>query len=619
MEFRLLDKINTPADLRALANKDIPILAEEIRRFLINTVEAHGGHLASNLGAVEFTLAIHRVFESPKDRIIFDVGHQSYVHKLITGRRERFSALRKTGGLSGFTSRKESEHDPFGAGHSSTSVSCALGFAEADRFLGKDNYTVCVLGDGAYTGGMVHEALNNCPNDLPLIIVLNENGMSISATKGTFASYLSRVRASGRYRRWKKSTLSVLSHIPLLGSPLKKLFALIKRGVKKIIFPTNYFEGLGFYYIGPIDGNDYVRVEEALRTAKDLGKTVVVHLKTVKGKGYPPAEESPDGYHSVGKADANDSFHSALADALIGLASKDKRITAVTAAMGIGTGLDAFGVEFPERYFDVGIAEDHALTFSAGMAAAGGLPFVAIYSTFLQRGYDSIVHDVALQGLPVRLLIDRAGLSLGDGATHHGIFDVSFLSHIPGMTVLSPLTYSSLKEMLASSLEMNGPVSIRYPNSSEIKLPRSLRYYCSEINCRLLCDFDEGACPDCVFVTYGKILEKVFAARDIVEENGVNAGIIAVETLKPYGEVASIIKRLTFGARRVLYVEEGILSGGGAQNTLTELNRLGFDFRATDFRIAAIEDNFAAPAEPCELYSYVGLSPAKLAEKIMEK
>ena len=619
MNYPILSLINSPSDLKKMNSSDMALLSDEIRKFLIERVSASGGHLASNLGVVEMTLAIHKVFDSPKDHIIFDVGHQSYVHKLLTGRRDAFDNLRVPGGLSGFTKMKESEHDAFGAGHSSTSVSASLGFAEADLLSGNDCYTVCVMGDGAFTGGMVHEALNNCRQDLPLIIILNENGMSISSNKGAFASYLSKVRVSKGYRKLKSDTLNILERIPLIGTPIKSLFSLGKRAIKTIIYRPNYFEELGLYYIGPIDGNDFDKVEKALSDAKETKQCCVVHLKTVKGKGYEPAEHSPDGYHSVAKSKGGDTFHSVFADKLIDMAAKDESILAVTAAMGLGTGLDHFGDKYPKRYFDVGIAESHALTFSAGLAAAGYKPYVAIYSTFLQRGYDSILHDIALQNLPVRIMIDRAGIAKCDGATHHGIFDVSFLSHIPKMTVLSPISYNSLNAMLDFTLDNSSSVAIRYPNAGERKESvSSFKYVKEDILCRVMADFDVKNPPRYVFVTYGNIVDKVLSAKNILKEKKIDAGIIVVETIKPYEGVCKLLCNILSKAEHVLYVEEGIRNGGAAEITRSKLCDMGFDFGRTRFDISAIEDNFASPDMLCDIFDYVGLSADKLAEKMIK-
>ena len=617
MKYSLLDGIKSPSDLRKLNKSEISLLSEEIRDFLIENAKERGGHLASNLGVVELTLAIHTVFDSPNDHIIFDVGHQSYVHKILTGRKDSFDTLRMPGGLSGFTSMRESEHDAFGAGHSSTSVSAALGLVTADNLSGKKCHTVCVTGDGAFTGGMVHEALNNCPRDIPLVIILNENGMSISSTKGAFASYLSRVRVSKEYRKLKNDTKNFIDHIPLIGKPLHKLCSALKDFIKGVVYKPNYFEELGLYYIGPIDGHDYAKTCAALEVAKQMGKACVVHVKTVKGRGYQPAESSPDGYHSMATSSSTDSFHSAFADKLTAIATEDERIVGVTAAMGIGTGLDRFGESFPDRYFDVGIAEPHALTFSAGLAAGGKIPFVAIYSTFLQRGYDNLLHDIALQNLPVKIMIDRAGLALGDGATHHGIFDVSFISHIPGMTLLAPASYQSLCEMTDLAVSLNGPVAIRYPNASEPKdiLERFIPLSNDPV-CKISADFSPRNIPEHIFITYGGLVENVVSAADILRKEGMSVGVILLESLKPYGPVADKLLPILSSAKRVVYAEEGIRNGGAAEITREELILRGMDMGKTEYRIAAIDDSFASPVAICNLYDFAGLSAEKLADKM---
>ena len=617
MEYKFLNKINSPDDLRKIDDKDIPLLAEEIRHFLVSAANQHGGHLASNLGIVEITLAIHKVFDSPRDHIIFDVGHQAYVHKMITGRRDGFENLRKPGGLSGFTLRRESEHDPFGAGHSSTSVSAALGFAIADSLKGSSAHTVCVLGDGAYTGGMVHEALNNCNPDLPLIIILNENGMSISRNSGTFASYISRVRNSRKYIKLKEGTNTFLSKIPLVGNFFRKVITTLKNCIKRLIYSSNYFEELGIKYMGPIDGNDYEKTIRALSIAKEMNKTVVLHLKTVKGKGVAEAENSPEGYHNVAANKKENTYNSVFAEELISLAERDESIVAVTAAMGIGTGLDRFGERFSDRYFDVGIAEAHALTFSAALAANGCLPYIGLYSTFLQRGYDSIIHDIALQELPVRIMIDRAGLAVADGATHHGIFDVSLLSAIPGVKIFAPSSFSSLREMMSKLYKSDGPVAIRYPNDKEPDCSFSeFHRYSGEFS--PLLNFDESNPPEYVFVTYGGLLNRVLSAANILASRGISCGVVIVEEIKPENEIVSLILKLSGAAKRILYAEEGIKRGGAAEGLLSSLLNSGFDFSKTEYIISAIDDNFASPTEPCDLYDYVGLSAEKLAKRMVK-
>lgn len=620
MDQNLIEKINSPADLRAIPDKQIPAICTEIREFLVKNVPKTGGHLASNLGATEMTVAIHRVFDSPKDHIIFDVGHQSYVHKMLTGRRERFDTLRTTGGMSGFTKMSESEHDAFGAGHSSTSVSAALGFAEADRLAGSDAYTVAVVGDGAYTGGMVHEALNNCDPDLRLIIILNENGMSISMNKGSFARYLSGVRISKNYLRWKKGTKSLLEKVPLLGKPINKLLKATKNLFKRAFFSSNYFEDLGLYYMGPIDGNDYKKLEKALKKAKSLKQSVIVHIKTVKGKGYEPAEQSPDNFHSVySNGELPKSFHTVFADRLIDIASKDKDVVAITAAMSIGTGLDKFEEAFPDRCFDVGIAEGHAVTFAAGLAANGMKPFTAIYSTFLQRGYDSVLHDVALQSLPVKMMIDRAGLAVGDGATHHGIFDVAFLSHIPGVEILSPATYSALESAIDYAHASNMPVAVRYPNSTECE--RIVREFYTDNGTAKVGAKANFACydaPECVYITYGTLVKRVLEATDIItKQTDDKVGVVLLEMLKPYDKVAEEILPYLSRAKRIVFAEEGIKYGGAAMLLRDALEAKNFDFNKCEYIISAIDDNFASPDAKCDLYDCVGLSANKLAEKMI--
>jgi len=612
MNYEILNSINSISDVKMLSRDKVGDLCAEIREFLIDKVGQNGGHLASNLGAVELSVALHRVFDSPKDHIIFDVGHQSYVHKLLTGRRDDFDTLRTPGGLSGFTSRKESEHDPFGAGHSSTSLSAALGFAEADKLLGKSDYTVAVVGDGAFTGGMIHEALNNCKPDLNLIVILNENGMSISSNKGAFASYLANVRASKRYIAAKKSVRSILESIPLIGKPLKFCASAVKRFVKRVIYRTNYFEDLGFYYIGVVDGNDEEKVERALIRAKELGKSVFVHLKTKKGYGMPEAEKMPEQYHLVVNSNTKEgTFHSVFAEALIDLAKEKSDVVAVTAAMGMGTGLSDFEREYPDRYFDVGIAEPHALTFSAGLAANGLKPFTAIYSTFLQRGYDNVVHDIALQSLPVKMFIDRAGLATADGATHHGIFDVAFLSHIPEVEILAPSDYAALRDSVRYAYSTETPVAVRYPNAAESDtITAHFSYADKSVGVRL--DFDPSTPPKNIYLTYGQISEKVIEAKRILSKAGVDVGIILIERIKPYAPVISFIGKLINDDSHLVYVEEGIQTGGAAMITGDLLG--GSYEKSVRFDIAAINDCFASPSEPCDLYDYVGLSAKKLAK-----
>ena len=613
--IKYLGHINSPTDLKKIPASEIPLLSDEIRRELVRITSANGGHLASNLGVVELTLAIHRVFDLPRDHLIFDVGHQSYVHKMLTGRYDRMDTLRTSGGISGFTNRRESEYDCFGAGHSSTSLSAALGFAISDKLAGNDRYTVAVIGDGAYTGGMIHEALNNCRKDLNLIIVMNENEMSISKNIGRFATSLSNLRKSQGYFKAKRATTSFLKKIPLIGKPLVRFGRGVKKTVKNVLYGSNYFENLGLYYLGTIDGNDYDKVEKALKEAKRIAKTVVVHIKTKKGKGYDPAEESPDEYHSLSSSGVASTFHSVFSEELIRLADSDEKIIAVTAAMGIGTGLDSFGERYPDRYYDVGIAEEHALTFSAGLAAAGFKPYAAIYSTFLQRSYDNILHDVALQSLPVKMIIDRAGLAVSDGATHHGIFDVAFLSHIPNIEILAPATYGSLRKATEYASGVSHPIAIRYSNASESeRVVQEFEYYKDYI----LTNFKSDAIPKSIFITYGTLADKVLSAADIVNDSTSSCGVIVLERLKPYARLVEEVKPLLKHAEKIIFAEEGIKKGGAAMSFIEELiNQNELDL-VDRLDVCAIDDSFASPDTLCDLFDYVGLSAEKLAERMMK-
>lgn len=572
-EYPHLSRINSPMDLKAMPQEELAPLAEEIRQFLIHRVQENGGHLASNLGIVEMTLAIHRVFSTPEDHVVFDVGHQAYVHKLLTGRREQFDTLRRGGGISGFPKRSESEHDCFGTGHSSTSLSAALGFAEADRISGSDAYTVCVLGDGAYTGGMIHEALNNCRKKLRLIIILNENEMSISKNIGRFAKNLSHLRSSKGYFRTKNGIVTLLLKIPKLGNLLHKAILRVKMAVKAALYGSNYFENLGLYYLGPVDGNDEEAVERLLREAKESKQSCVIHLKTKKGKGYAPAEATPDRFHGMSPANApvheGSSFSDEMGALLSAMATKNDKICAITAAMAGGTGLLKFRSMHPSRFFDVGIAEEHAVTFAAGLAANGYRPVVAVYSTFLQRAYDNIIHDVALQNLPVVFCIDRAGLNASDGATHHGVFDVAFLSQIPNLKIYTPITRDVLRIALEEALRSNSPVAIRYPNGYEDEtlveafygkaLPGGIGVRSNYLHS----PEDTPEHLDAVIITHGRIVKEAMAACDRLRDERTHVGILLLEQLKPYDEVAKeILPLLPEKPCKILFLEEEIRAGG---------------------------------------------------------
>ncbi len=573
MEYPILSKVKSPTDLKALRREELFVLAREIRSFLCEKVTEQGGHLASNLGVVELSIALHRVFSTPADHIIFDVGHQSYVHKLLTGRMDDFGTLRVPGGLSGFTKRCESEHDAFGAGHSSTSVSAALGFAEADKRMGSSAYSIAVLGDGAYTGGMVHEALNNCKRDLRLIIILNENEMSISPNTGGFAEQISRIRTSKGYYSAKRRVTRFLTGIPGIGKPIYRFIAAVKQLMKNAVYGTTYFEELGLDYLGPVDGNDYDKVERLLYEAKKSGKASIIHIKTTKGKGYAPAEAEPAKYHGISPAGAVSvrNFSEELGERLCALANEDGRVCAITAAMSDGTGLECFKSAYPDRFYDVGIAEAHATTFAAGLAAGGMRPYFAVYSSFIQRAYDNILHDVALQGLPVTFCIDRASLSSGDGPTHHGIYDVAMLNTIPGVELYAPCTFDKLGRVLEGTLSSDGPVAIRYPNAAELDLS------CFTDLGELRYDFAHEE-QERVVITYGRIVSEAMKAK--AQER---FGVILLEKLRPYEDIARKIKEiLPEKCKKIIFLEEGQREGGAGECLR------GF-FTDLDYRVLAID------------------------------
>ena len=618
-EYKILSAVNSPRDLKDVDEKDLPLLCEEIRRFLVEKVSVTGGHLASNLGVVELSVALHRVFETPQDHIIFDVSHQSYVHKMLTGRRDGFDTLRQNGGISGFTKREESEHDAFGTGHSSTSVSAAIGFATADKLSGSHAYSIAVLGDGAFTGGMVHEAFNNFDRSIKLIIILNENEMSISKNTGRLADTLLRIRMSTGYFRTKSATARVLRAIPFVGKGALKLLKRIKKFFKNLIYGSNYFENIGLYYLGPVDGNDIEEMIDVLELAKKQSDSVIVHIKTKKGKGYEPAEAFPDKYHSMTPSGekTEHSFSLAFGDYLVNKADKNEDITAITAAMSSGTGLDHFKNKYPERFFDVGIAEEHAVTFAAGLAAAGKRPVAAIYSTFLQRAYDNIIHDVALQNLPVCLAIDRAGLNPSDGPTHHGIFDVAFLSQIPNIRIYTPATYDALRRAFDEALSLDIPTAVRYPRGAESTLIKEHFYQGEADGVGIRCDFDKDEMPQAVIITHGRIAEEAIKAKRSLYEKGITVGIILLEFLKPYGECAKLIDKAIGNASvPIITLEEEIRNGGAGMLICDELCR-NFGYSLSRFGIMAIDDNFAFGKKDEGIYDTLGISAACVEKEIL--
>ncbi|MBQ3497250.1 MAG: 1-deoxy-D-xylulose-5-phosphate synthase [Oscillospiraceae bacterium] len=570
----ILENISSPQDVKKLDHAQLDLLCGELRAFLVENISKTGGHLASNLGAVELTVALHRVFDTARDRLVFDVGHQCYVHKALTGRRELFSTLRRFGGISGFPKPHESEHDAFIAGHASNSVSVALGMARARTLNGEDHSVIALIGDGALTGGLAYEGLNDAGSSgEPLIVILNDNGMSIASNVGAVSGHLSVLRTKQGYFRFKKAYRRILGYTDL-GAKIYRFNHRIKTNIKKSLFPnSSLFEDMGFTYLGPVDGHDTHQLTHVLRWARDLARPVVVHVRTVKGKGYAPAEKEPSSYHGVAafdpargvEAGERASFSSVFGEELCALAAEDARVCAITAAMMDGTMLTRFAQTYPDRFFDVGIAEAHAVTMAAGMAAQGSIPVFAVYSSFLQRAYDSLIHDVALSDLHVVLAVDRAGLVGADGETHHGCFDPLFLSGIPNMTVLCPASFAELRVMLRRAvLEMDGPVAVRYPRGGEGTY-RECRADAPVVTLR------EG--EDITLLGYGTMVDELLRASDILAQRGIRAGVVKLNQISPIsGEMALQLGR----CRRLLIAEECIGAGCVGQRIAGILAENGF-------------------------------------------
>lgn len=525
----ILERINSSNDIKKLPEEELEPLCQELRDYMISSISRTGGHLASNLGAVELTVALHRVYDTSRDRVVFDVGHQSYVHKIITGRRDSFCTLRQHGGLSGFPKPYESEDDAFIAGHASNSVSVALGMARARTLSHADYDVAAIIGDGALSGGLAYEGLANAAaSGEPLVVILNDNNMSINENVGGTAHLLESLRVRPGYISFKRWYRDVFTKLP----GLYKFNHAIKEWLKKRLLPGNVFSGMGMYYLGPVDGHDIGKLETVIRWARELRKPVLVHVVTKKGKGYKYAEEHPEKFHGVGRFDietgelhdSGDCFSAKMGESLSRLADNDGRIIGITAAMSSGTGMDVFSAAHPDRFFDVGIAEGHAVSMAGGMAKQGMVPVFAVYSSFLQRGYDMLIHDVALQNLHVVFCVDRAGLVCSDGETHHGVFDVSYLSSVPDMTVLCPASYAELETMLRAAIyDINGSVAIRYPRGGEGKYTA-----CNTAPETLL---REGR--DVTLVCYGIMTNEVLDAAERLAAEGISAEVIKLSMIKP--------------------------------------------------------------------------------------
>ena len=617
----ILDMINQANDIKKLKPQEYEKLAEEIRMFLVNHVSRTGGHLASNLGVVELTMALHLSLDLPQDKLIWDVGHQAYIHKLLTGRKDQFETLRQMDGISGFPKITESEYDSFDTGHSSTSISAALGLVKA-RDLSKQNHkVVAVLGDGALTGGMAFEALNNAGRlKSNLMIVLNDNNMSISENVGGLANYLAKLRTNSKYTDFKASMENTLTQMPRIGKPLVNRLKRSKDAIKYFMLPNMFFEDLGITYIGPIDGHNINQMMEAFQAATRAKKAVVVHVITKKGKGYMLAEKYPSWFHGIDpfdiqsgkpmKADKGISYTKVFSDALVKNAMNNDKVVAITAAMPNGTGLSEFKKKFPDRFFDVGIAEEHAVTFAAGLALGGFRPVVAIYSTFLQRSYDQIIHDVCINNLPVVFAIDRAGITGRDGKTHQGIFDLSFLSHIPNLTVMSPKNGAELTEMLGFALTYPGPVAIRYPKGEIYQ------------------GFEEQQAP----IEYGKseVLKKEEDIAILAVGSMVKAGAELAEELRKEGKKATLVNvrfvspmdrellnTLTKKHKTFITLEENVRSGGFGQKVADYLCETGKQ-RIKHINIS-IPDQYVEQGSVGELYQKLGLDAESILDRVRKE
>ncbi len=614
----ILELLNSPEDVKKFNIDELTQLSQEIRSFLIEKVSKTGGHLASNLGVVELTLALHRVFSTPADKIVWDVGHQSYVHKIVTGRKDKFDTMRKYKGMSGFPKVNESPHDTFNTGHSSTSISAALGIAKA-RDLKKENYSVIsVIGDGALTGGMAFEALNDTGRSLNnLIVILNDNEMSISENVGGLSRYLSKIRIEPFYFKVKEDIDFMLKKIPAIGRSAVKALDRVKGTIKYMIMPGVIFEELGFKYLGPIDGHNIEELESVLAKAKSLKGPVFVHVCTQKGKGYTYAEENPHVFHGISPfeietgeviVNSGPGYSEIFGRELIKLAQKEKRLVAITAAMPHGTGMDKFSKKYPERFFDVGIAEQHAVTFAAGLARNGMVPVIALYSSFLQRAYDQVFHDVALQNLHVVFAIDRAGIVGEDGETHQGIYDISFLRHIPNMTILAPCDYNEMRKMLEYAVtEHNGPIAIRYPRG---KGPEKLvDEQPIRIGQSLL--LREGS--DLTIIATGNKVETALQVADTLEKMDFSSDVIYSRFIKPLDE--RIIIESAVKTRRIVTIEDNTIEGGFGSRVLEMINQKGINVKT---RMFGFPDKFIPHGSKNELIQNYKLDPDAIVHDVLK-
>ncbi len=611
----LLETINSPSDLKKLKLEQLTDLATEVRKYLLDTVSATGGHLGSNLGTVELSIAMHYCFNSPEDKIIWDVGHQAYTHKILTGRLDRFHTQRQYKGISGFPKMSESEHDAFGVGHSSTSISAGLGMAAAASLDGKRNHSIAVIGDGSLTGGMAFEALNQAGHlKKNLIVILNDNEMSISKNVGAFSAFISRKMTGRYYRDLKKEMQVLLKNIPAFGTDILQFARRAENSLKGFLTPGSLFEALGFDYIGPLDGHNLIQLVDVFNNINELDGPLLVHVMTTKGKGYKPAEETPAQYHGVGVFDVETgkgtaksevkSYTDLFGETMLKLAEEDSKIVAITAAMPDGTGLNLFSQRFPDRFFDVGIAEQHAMAFAAGLAADGFRPVAAIYSTFVQRAYDQVFHDICLQNLPVTIAMDRAGLVGDDGPTHHGAFDLSYLRHLPGITVMAPKDENELRHMLKTAVYSGLPMALRYPRGTG---------YGVKLDCDLkILEIGKGETlsdgDDLSIIAIGATVYPALQAAEALKLNGISAGVINARFVKPLD--AELILGAALKTGKVITVEENALQGGFGSAIL----ELIYDNNLQDVKIKrlGIPDHYIEQGSQAQLRKDVGIDAEEI-------
>lgn len=573
----ILERIKETNDIKDLSWEELDVLACEVRQFLVEKVSEHGGHLASNLGVVELTIAMHKAFSLPKDKMIWDVGHQAYTHKLLTGRRDGFETLRKFGGMSGFPKRNESDCDVFDTGHSSTSISAGLGYVEAREILGEDYKVVSVIGDGSLTGGMAYEALNNAAHlNSNFVIILNDNNMSISENVGGMSKYLAGIRTAKVYNELKKGVTGALNRIPGVGKNIVSSIRKTKNSIKQLFVPGMLFEEMGLTYLGPVDGHDIKKLYRTLREAQKMDHAVLVHVLTQKGKGYAPAEQNPSKFHGIGPFDMEtgnivevkekDTYTDVFGKVMYKEGEKEPKLVAITAAMKDGTGLSGFQKKYPERFFDVGIAEEHAVTFAAGLAAAGLKPVFAVYSSFLQRGYDQIVHDVCMQNLPVVFAIDRAGLVGNDGETHQGAFDLAYLSHIPNMTMMSPKNKWELADMLRFAIRHDGPIAFRYPRGTAYDGLKERRAPIVLGKSEMI--YEES---DIAIFSVGHMMEVAHQVWEHLKEKGYSCSLINSRFVKPMD--TDVLEQMAEKHKLFVTIEEGVMTGGYGEQVMNYVSR----------------------------------------------